>query len=111
MPYTYNDSGDLTAWITVVDSGDFCPQSNVVYELGAKETVASFGKGVKDMKGLFHVVVVDYKAGKVLTDQRVIAESAERAKIKAVALLAHRIDDLDIICNRLGDVREGGAEK
>ena len=68
---------------------------------------------VDDMRGLFHVVVVDYKRSEVLADRLVVAESAERAKMKAAALFVDKLDDLDVVCNKLGDVRghRAGAEK
>ena len=63
---------------------------------------------VKEMRGLFHTVVVEYKTDKILEDGLVIAKDKEIAKIKALAPFAEKydLDDLDVICNRLGDVRK-----
>ena len=63
---------------------------------------------VKDMRGLFHIVVVEYKTDKILQDGLVIAKDRETAKIKALAPFAdaHDLDDLDAVCNKLGDVRK-----
>jgi len=67
-------------------------------------------KEVKDMKGLFHVILVNYKTEDIW-DRFVIADSAEKAKIKALLCCGEdnpdvEVDDLDIICNKLGDVRK-----
>ena len=63
---------------------------------------------VKDMRGLFHIVVVEYKTDKILEDGLIIARDREAAKIKALAPFADKydLDDLDAICNKLGDVRK-----
>ncbi len=63
---------------------------------------------VRDMRGLFQFYVVDPEKGGVVGDGLVIAKNKETAKIKALAPFADKydLDDLDIICNRLGDVRE-----
>ena len=63
---------------------------------------------VRDMRGLFQFYVVDPEKGEVVGDGLVIAKNKETAKIKALAPFADKydLDDLDIICNRLGDVRE-----
>lgn len=63
---------------------------------------------VKEMRGLFHVVVVEYKTDKLLEVGLYIAKDKETAKIKALAPFAdaYDLDDLDAICNKLGDVRK-----
>lgn len=75
--------------------------NSTLYALYEKEEV-------KDMRGLFHIVVVEYKTDKILQDGLVIAKDRETAKIKALAPFAdaHDLDDLDAVCNKLGDVRK-----
>ena len=67
-------------------------------------------KEVKEMRGLFHVILVNYKTEDIW-DRFVIADSVEKAKIKALLCCGEdnpdmEVDDLDIICNKLGDVRK-----
>ena len=66
------------------------------------------GEGVNEMRGLFHIVIVDYKNDDILKDALYIAKDAETAKIKALAPYAndHDLDDLDVICIRLGEIRK-----
>lgn len=69
---------------------------------------------VKDMRGLFRVFVVNPEKGEVIYQDLTVAKDKETAKYKVLRLAAKTIpladgydlDDLDIICNRLGDVRK-----
>ena len=65
---------------------------------------------VREMRGLFHVVLVDYITEDI-EEFLVIADNAEKAKIKALLewgeeYPSHDVDDLDVICNKLGDIRK-----
>ncbi len=89
-------------WDATPPSGEWMRMpSSVPYDVYIKEEV-------RDMRGLFQFYVVDPEKGKVVGDGLVIAKNKETAKIKALAPFADKydLDDLDIICNRLGDVRE-----
>lgn len=108
----YTTSDGHFATVTAVDDGDWYyaypePQKSEVtvhydlhYDAPKKE--------VKDMRSLYHVVVVNYKTDEILEDGLVIAENAEKARIKAAApfVNGYDLDDLDVICNKLGDVRK-----
>ncbi len=64
---------------------------------------------VREMRGLFEVYVVDPEAGEIVYSEDVIAKDKEMAKLKALQACEVPLDDLDdfdIICNRLGDVRK-----
>ncbi len=64
---------------------------------------------VRETRGLFDVYVVDPEAGGVVYSGVVIAKDKEMAKLKALQaceILLDDLDDFDIICNRLGDVRK-----
>ena len=67
---------------------------------------------VKDMRGLFSVYVVDPEEGDIVYQGVVVAENAKKAEFKVLSAAMrisedkYEVDDLDIICNRLGDVRE-----
>lgn len=65
-------------------------------------------KEVNEMRGLFHIVIVDYKEDDILEDKLYIAKDAETAKIKALSPFAndYDLDDLDIVCIRLGEIRK-----
>lgn len=100
--------GNSATWVndgyfpTTTDDTDSWPGLPVIlFEESKKEEV-------KDMRGLFHVVVVEYKTDRILEDGLVIAKDKETAKIKSLAPFADAfdLDDLDTICNRLGDVRK-----
>lgn len=67
---------------------------------------------VKDMRGLFLVYVVDPEEGDIVYQGVVVAENAKKAEFKVLSAAMrvsedkYEVDDLDIICNRLGDIRE-----
>lgn len=65
---------------------------------------------VREMRGLFHVILVNYKTEDIW-DRFIVADNAEKAKIKGLLCYGEdnpdmEVDDLDIICNKLGDVRK-----
>ena len=67
-------------------------------------------KEVKEMRGLFHIYVVDYEHDQVITEGHIIADDEAKAKMKALhcwndAVANYDLDDLDIICVKLGSVR------
>lgn len=95
----YSSSGTWTSW-----KGDTTyPPSG-----GSWVTLYTERKEVNEMRGLFYVVVVDYQNDTILEDGLYIAKDAETAKIKALSVFAdtYDLDDLDVICQRLGDIRK-----
>jgi hypothetical protein len=97
-------------WITGSDTWQLCDsggyQNVNIHAAGIGFPMQ--GKEVKDMRSLYHVVVVNYKTDEILDDGLVIAENAEKARIRAAAPFVnwYDLDDLDVICNKLGDVRK-----
>ena len=69
---------------------------------------------VKEMRGLFEVFVVDPKRGEIVYGDIVVAKDTETAMFKVLQEGAkvipltdvYDLDELDFICNRLGDVRK-----
>lgn len=66
---------------------------------------------VKDMRGLFHVYAIDYKNDQVIAEAYIIAGDEAKAKMKALhkwntVIADYDLDDLDIICVKLGNVRK-----
>ena len=64
---------------------------------------------VREMRGLFEVFVVDPEEGEIVFGDVVVAKDKEMAKLKVLQACEVPLDDLDdfdIICNRLGDVRK-----
>ncbi len=102
--YIMNDSWwhtpNVPSWIVNVQ----CDKSN----LGKLDITSQ--KEVKEMRGLFEVYIVDYRKDRVLASDTVIADNAEKAKMKMLTqwdtVIDYNLDDLDIICVRLGDVRK-----
>ena len=69
------------------------------------------GKEAKEMRGLFHVYVVDHGHDQVIAEGHIIADDEAKAKMKALhqwndAVANYDLDDLDIICVKLGSVRK-----
>ena len=60
------------------------------------------------MRGLFIVYIVDYKKGKVLfVSEPMVADSDQKVQMKALQAWGGNVDldDLDIIVQRIGNVR------
>ncbi len=97
--------GSTTYWGSYQSPIEVCPSGEWVR---ASSSAIYEKEEVRDMRGLFQFYVVDPEKGEVVGDGLVIAKNKETAKIKALAPFADKydLDDLDIICNRLGDVRE-----
>ena len=97
--------GSATYWGSYQSPIEVCPLEEWVC---ASSSAIYKKEEVREMRGLFQFYVVDPEKGEVVGDGLVIAKNKETAKIKALAPFADKydLDDLDIICNRLGDVRE-----
>jgi len=99
-------SNSINVWHSLTNGFWYYPEQSKIDVAG---TINLQGKEVKkEMRCLYHVVVVDYKKDNILEDDLYIAESPEKAKIKALAQFVddYDIDDLDVVCNKLGEVRK-----
>lgn len=56
-------------------------------------------------RGLFEVFVVDPEAGEVLTRDLVVADTAEKARLKVLRKSDADLDDVDIIVVQYGGIR------
>ena len=98
--------GSATYWGSYQSPIEVCPLGEWVC---ASSSAIYKKEEVREMRGLFDVYVVDPEAGEIVYGDVVIAKDKEMAKLKALQACEVPLDDLDdfdIICNRLGDVRK-----
>ncbi len=97
-----HDYGDV---LTIRDSYNGCAW---VGDVSPDTQLHIYTEKENNMRGLFIVYLVDYKASQVLhISEAVVADNVEKAKLKALKEWNGDVDldDLDIIVLRLGDVR------
>lgn len=109
---SYVDSSSSSTWRWGFETGDTYPMQWHEQWPQAEVHVHTLyleKKEVKEeMRGLFYVAIVDYLNDTVLEDGLYIAKDAETARIKALSVFAdtYDLDDLDVVCQRLGDIRK-----
>lgn len=104
-----SDSSSTTYYLEGPHSDVYWIESHPGYSTSCWAPLIIERKEVKEeMRGLFYVAIVDYLNDTVLEDGLYIAKDAETAKIKALSVFAdtYDLDDLDVICQRLGDIRK-----
>jgi len=94
-------SDRYTTWYSEPPKEGMVVQHNIKYQL----------EEVREMRGLFHIYVVDYEHDQVVAEGHIIADDEAKAKMKALhqwndAVANYDLDDLDIICVKLGSVRK-----